>query len=490
MAHPTKRFLLVAAAILLLNIYVVSIACAGTTMQTINAYSGVKIIYNNQELISSQQPYIINDSTYVPLRMLIESFDDKSISWDPVNYRVIVNDQTSATEASLRSQLAQEEAELAALKKAISRFEAEVEDIESSGNDAALSSIEDTLNNNLGNAGNNYFADEGISAKITLKGDEDDLAYSLTLDFDKSVSNENLTELDQTKLKTFLNAVKSEISKLIDDTVFEDADITGKTADADHSNYYVKYDGSTYTFSYGDTVLSDVAGSLNDYFKDAGDKYFDDDGITAAITLAGDEDEVAYSLTLDFTNADDNDYLSDLTQNELKKFLNDVKSEIKDQIKGTDFEDANITGKAVDADYSGYYVIYNGSSYTFSFGDPSLSDIEDTLNDHFDNAGEYYFDDDGITATITLNGNKDDLVYSLALDFRNPDDHEYLKELTQAEIKKFLNAVKSEIDDQIDGTEFEDADITGKAADASYSNQFVNFNGSSYTFSWYEVNIQ
>jgi len=59
-----------------------------------------------------------------------------------------------------------------------------------------------------------------------------------------------LEDISKTKLKTFLNAVKSKISTKINDTDFEDASITGKAVDNDNSSYYIKYKGNSYTYSW------------------------------------------------------------------------------------------------------------------------------------------------------------------------------------------------------------------------------------------------
>ncbi|TEB06190.1 hypothetical protein Psch_03234 [Pelotomaculum schinkii] len=119
-------------------------------------------------------------------------------------------------------------------------------------NDASVSDIENTLDNYFEDAGDNYFGDDGIDVTISLDGDEDDLAYRVTLDFDDAVDYEDLTDISQTKLKTFLSAVKSKIKAEIADTDLQDADIMGKAVDNDNSSYYVEYDGSSYTFSWDD----------------------------------------------------------------------------------------------------------------------------------------------------------------------------------------------------------------------------------------------
>ncbi len=124
----------------------------------------------------------------------------------------------------------------------------------------------------------------------------------------------------------------------------------------------------SYDTSY-DISISDIKDTLNDYFEDAGDDYFSDDGIDVSIRLSGDEDDLVYTVKLDFSNSDNYEDLTDVSETELESFLNAVESKIKTEIDGTDYEDAGITGKLVDNDNSSYYVKYNGSTYTFGWDD-------------------------------------------------------------------------------------------------------------------------
>jgi len=114
----------------------------------------------------------------------------------------------------------------------------------------SVSDIEDTLNDYFINAGDDYFGDDGIDIKVSMSGNEDKLTYTITIDFSDADYYTNLTKVSTTKIKTFLNAVKSKIYSKIDDTDYENAVITGKLIDNDHSSYYVKYNGSSYTYSW------------------------------------------------------------------------------------------------------------------------------------------------------------------------------------------------------------------------------------------------
>ncbi|OPX85740.1 MAG: hypothetical protein A4E53_03383 [Pelotomaculum sp. PtaB.Bin104] len=186
-----------------------------------------------------------------------------------------------------------------------------------------------------------------ISEDYDVSEDEllEQLAEQQSDAIDEAVDNGTLTESQASNLKDnldeFLHAIVNGFKNSDDESVDEDNDDN-------------------------DTSLSDVEATLNDYFEGAGDEYFGDDGIVVTISLEGDEDELAYQVSLDFSDAVDYDNLTEITQTDLETFLDAVKSEIDANIDDTDFENADITGSAVDDNNSGDYVEYDGSSYTFS----------------------------------------------------------------------------------------------------------------------------
>jgi len=371
-----KRLFFILTAMLITVVCAASVVYASSNMQTVQAYQGVRILYNGQELTGSNQPYIINDTTYVPVRMIMESISGKDIYWDPSNYQVVIADNTSTVEAALREQLTEKDTEISTLQSKITTLNTKISELENEINkkdSTSISKIEDEIDDYFEDAGDEYFSDDGIDVSIRLSGDEDDLAYTIKLDFSDADSYANLTKVNKTKIKSFMSAVKTRISKEADGTDYEDAKITGKLVDNDRSSYYVKYNGSKYTYNWDDdsssnsTDLSEIENELNDYFEDAGDEYFSDDGIDVSVTLSGDEDDLAYVIKLDFSDADSYANLTKVNKTKIKSFMSAVKSRISKEADGTDYEDAKITGKLVDNDRSSYYVKYNGSTYTFSW---------------------------------------------------------------------------------------------------------------------------
>jgi len=362
MKKLSKKFCIALVALLMVAVGSVS-AYAASNVSTVKAYTGVRIFYNGTELTDASQPYIINSTTYVPLRMIMNNFG-KDVAWDAANKQVIVTN--SASETSKDVQITNLQNQNIILQSKIDALEEEISDLEDGG---SVSDVEDTLIDDFEDAGDEYFDDSGIEVSLGLSGDEDDLYYDIEFNFDDADDYTDLTELSQTDVKSFLEDVESDITSEIENTDYEDADITGKLSDEDDSSYYVKFNGSSYSFSWNDedASLSDISDYVDDYFEDAGDDYFDDYEIDVSIDVDGDEDDLNYDIYLDFDDSNDYGDLSDASTSDMKSLMSAVKSVITSETENTDYEDAGITGILIDANNNDYYVEYDGSSYSYSW---------------------------------------------------------------------------------------------------------------------------
>jgi len=401
---------------------------------------------NGNEVKLDVAAKIVNSRTLVPLRFVSEAIG-ATVNWDETTRLItITGDTTSST---------------------------------------SITDLQSTLNTYLEDVGSDYFDDSGIDASCSLSGSKSSLVYTVTFDFSDAYDYDILTDLSQATIKSFVNVFKYQVSSAISGTDYKNASISGTIKDQNNSGYYVTISGSSCTFSWdeSETDLSDIADDLEDTFSDAGDDYFSDESIAVTVGLSGDEDDLAYTVKLDFDDADSYDNLTDLSESDIDSFLDDVVSELTDAIDGTDYEEADVIGKLIDNDTSSYYVKDNGSTYTYSW-DFSLSDVRDTLYDDFEDAGDTYFEDDGIATTISLSGDEDDLVCTIRLDFDDASDYDELSDLSESDMESFLEEVMDQISDEIEDTDYEDADITGKLVDNNDSSLYAEYDGSDFTYSW------
>lgn len=363
-----KRMLIVLITMLVITVGSVAAVYAATSAVKVTAYQGAKIIYNGKELTGTNQPYIINNVTYVPLRLIMENFG-KNVSWDAANYKVIITDggASSPQQLELSKQVAALQNQNAELQKTITALKAQV--AASGKDDISTSDIKAALADAFNGAGDKYFDDSRIKFTFSLTGNKDNLAYTIKMDFGNAKKYEDITDVNDSDIEDFLDDVKKEITSEADRTVFEDAKITGKLIDSDDSNDYVKYNGSTYTYSWDeddDTSITDIEEEVADYFKNAGDTYFDDDKVEVDISLDGDRNEIEYDVAIDCSDSDF-DNIGEIGKTDLKTFLNALKSRINSEINNTDFEGADITGSACDDHDSDYEIEYEDAIYTFSW---------------------------------------------------------------------------------------------------------------------------
>lgn len=266
MRNYKKNLLIALAAVFIVIFGAVSVYGASSLSTVVQAYRGVKVLYNGTALTSESEPYIINNTTYVPIRMLMNQFG-KDISWDATNQQVIIKD--SAAEISkdqqiteLKNQVTTLNAKISGLETALGNADTTIRSIDEALSkysktadvvlvtDTSINEVKSTVNDYFATAGNDYFSDDGIITTISLSGDVSDLAYSIKLDFSNANDFSNLTSVSQTEVKSLMIAVKSKINSEIAGTSYADANLTGKLVDNDNSGYYVTYNGSSYTFSY------------------------------------------------------------------------------------------------------------------------------------------------------------------------------------------------------------------------------------------------
>lgn len=233
-----KHYLATAAAGLLLATAVIpSGASAEVATKNLQAkYNNIKVLYNGYQVSTSVEPFIVNGTTYIPLRMMAGVFN-KDITWDGSNYTINVLDKP---DTGAQAQLAIKDAEITRLKNQITALNKEIQDLEDELDDddndddfdEELSDLEDELNND-------YDEYEDLEWTISLDGDEDEIDVEIELDDDYIDEFDDLTKADKQKL----------VEDIIDDIWADfEADITGVIIvdDEDVHEFEAEYDDDIY----------------------------------------------------------------------------------------------------------------------------------------------------------------------------------------------------------------------------------------------------
>lgn len=299
-----RRFALITLALLLVAAVAVPPAQAASLEKMLKATYGVQILYNNQTLTSATaQPFIVDGTTYVPLRMLMNSFGDKQIAWDNVARRVVISSSTSQMETMYMQQISSRNAQITELQNKVKTLEAQLAAKTAAG-DIDLDDLEDELSDDYGDY-------EDLDFEFTLSGDEDKITVKIDIDED------DWDALTTTKKESLLQDIADDLW-----SEAEDADIA----------FSIK-DGSSTIKSLTVEADDDVSLSaldlddLEDAFNDDYDSY---EGVSFEYTLSGDEDDVTVRIDVD---ADD---WGDLTDPEKEELLQDLADDVWDEAEDAD----------------------------------------------------------------------------------------------------------------------------------------------------------
>ncbi|MFD2368991.1 stalk domain-containing protein [Brevibacillus sp. GCM10020057] len=245
-----KQYLAVASALLLTAGLFPASSDAQVAKTTLTAnYNNIKVLYNGVQVPTTIEPFIVNGTTYIPLRMMAGVFN-KNITWDGTTYTINVKDQA---DPGYEAQLAAKDAEIQRLKSQIEDLNDEIDNLEDDladyknndddDFDSELSDLEDQLNDDYGDY-------EDLEWDISLDGDEDKIKVEIAIDFDDY--EDEYDDLSEKKLKSLVEDI---VNDIWDD--FDDSDIKGTIID-----------------SSSDDELHDFEGDSDD-----GTIYFDDDEI-------------------------------------------------------------------------------------------------------------------------------------------------------------------------------------------------------------------
>lgn len=303
---------------------IVNIAYAAGNKKMLEAFYGVaKIMYNGQDLTSQSQPFIVNGTTYLPLRKLADIFG-KDISWDQSTGTITLVDKPDSDTAVLQQQVYSKNLQIADLQAKVTDLENKLKRSQSSD----LSDLEDTLNGD-------YDEYKNIAFDISLSGNEDEI--TVKIEYDGSDYSSEWNALTSTQKTSYLQDICDDI---LDE--YEDASIDGYIKDTYYSvkrlSFYTSSSGTVKLgTSSSSNDLSDLEDTLNDDYYD----YFS--GIDLSVELDGDEDAVTFIVNIDL--GDYGTRWSSISDSSKESFLSHIADDIKDD---STFGDAEITGYIYD----------------------------------------------------------------------------------------------------------------------------------------------
>lgn len=234
-----KQYLAIASALILTTTLIPTSSQAATGTKNLQAkYNNIKVIYNGAAVPTTIEPFIVNGTTYIPLRMMADVFS-KDVAWDGTKYTITVKDKANSQHAN---ELAARDAQIRSLQNTIDSLNKEISDLKNgkkNNNNKKSDDIQDALDDLEKDLNSEYDDYESLEWDISLSGDEDDIDVEIAIDLDDY--KDEFEDLSQSDLE---NLVENIIKDIWDDNDFEDADIKGEIVDSsDNDEELYDFDG-------------------------------------------------------------------------------------------------------------------------------------------------------------------------------------------------------------------------------------------------------
>ncbi|QDX91468.1 copper amine oxidase N-terminal domain-containing protein [Brevibacillus laterosporus] len=229
-----KKTLLLLSSALLIGALPATTDAAVVKKNVQATYNNVKVKYNGYVVPTDTEPFIVNGTTYIPLRMMAGVFN-KDVSWDQASYTVTVGDRVDPRIAQLQSEISSKDSKIASLERDVSNYRDQLDkkdkDKKKKSKNSDVDDLEDDLNKEFGKY-------KKIKWNLELKGDEDDL--DLTIEVDLGDYKDEYKDLSESEIKKFIKEV---CEYIWDEKDFDEANIDGTLVDTDDDDDLWTFDG-------------------------------------------------------------------------------------------------------------------------------------------------------------------------------------------------------------------------------------------------------
>lgn len=329
MKYGKKRLVALATSAIICFSTATAIYAAPTTKTLKAIFNGIKISYNGQIKTDEKEPFIVDDTTYVPIRMVGELVG-KTVTWDGVNKQIIITDNASSSPdqsqqiSSLTSQLALRTREVAQLKEEKTALEEQIAALQNKNNKSNVATDLDELEEQLIEDYEEY---EDIEFDIQLSGDEDEIDLKIRVDLDDF--DREWDDLSERDIEDYIEDICADIWD-----VYDDADIEGYIYDTDSREYLVEFESDKrqrLKFEFIESAdIADLEYELDRYYRN----YFSD--IRLSVEVDGDEDDVVYNVRVDYSVYDTE--WEALTDTQIINFMSSIYDDVEDALPDAEIE--------------------------------------------------------------------------------------------------------------------------------------------------------
>lgn len=246
-----KLIALVAASTLSLSMFAPTAYAASITKSLKAIFNNIKVSYNGEIKNLTTEPFIVDGTTYVPLRAVAEIMGS-NVQWANNTVYITAKPTTDPASETLASQLALKTAEANALKVQLQNAQDELKkykDAETSAKDNTK-----TLKQTLDQIEDDYADEYRIDWSFDLV--EKSKKLVLTLSYDSRYDGSVFDRLSSSQLRSFVNEICEDIR-----SSHKDIEITGTIEDS--RNRTTK---ANFTYSKTDKLSFDLLAALYDDF--------------------------------------------------------------------------------------------------------------------------------------------------------------------------------------------------------------------------------
>ncbi|TJX12924.1 hypothetical protein E9840_11545 [Tissierella creatinini] len=259
--------LAVVIAIMILTLSMASTGFAANTMKTLQAYyRNITIFRNGAQVSFENEPFIVNDRTYLPVREMSQLLG-KNVTFNPQTYRIDIADTSDANTVAMQTKLVQQEITIKNLEDKVKSLEAEL------AKKTSKTLSKDTLATMEKHLNRNFDEYRNVEFEYDLSSNKNKITVGMLIDLDEDYSAWN--KLTNSQIKSHIQDIVGEIEDEFD------ADIEGYIEDISWDDelvtFYVnskgtlivEYEGSS--SSTGKITLTKMASLLNSEYKSTSD---------------------------------------------------------------------------------------------------------------------------------------------------------------------------------------------------------------------------
>lgn len=335
-----KKKLALVLAVVILTLSMASTGFAKTATETLTAYyRNITIFKNGVQVNFQNEPFIVNDRTYLPVREISELLG-KNVTFNPQTYQIDITDVADPNTVMLQTKMIQQEVTIKNLETKIKDLETQLAAKQTSKPSAStLAAVEDFLNDKYGE-------DSDVTFNIELNGTNKNVTLEIYVGKNDKQSSNKFSKWNNSDKKSYAE-------DLVDDIIDE---LKPSKISGFYKDDYAKSSKQNFTVSSsGKVTMGGTRSSiddLDDLEDELNDRFYKVDGYNATIDVYGDEDDI--ELDVDIVISD----LYDIDWDDLEDYLEEIYEFIDYEL-----EPYSIEGTLYDNQGSYSKFNYNSSGY-------------------------------------------------------------------------------------------------------------------------------